>query len=119
MLDNQLETYIIDMRRSVEFASLKGISDLSKKLVETKRNTVYPLVYQLLKLAMILPVATTTVERSFSAMKIVKTRLRNRMSDEWLNDCLVIYVERDVLDSVDDELIIQRFQNMKPRTGQL
>jgi hypothetical protein len=41
------------------------------------------------------------------------------MSDEWLNDCLVIYVERDVLDSVDDELIIQRFQNMKPRTGQL
>jgi hypothetical protein len=68
---------------------------------------------------MILPVATTTVERSFSAMKIVKTRLRNRMSDEWLNDCLVIYVERDVLDSVNDELIIQRFQNMKPRTGQL
>jgi hypothetical protein len=68
---------------------------------------------------MILPVATATVERSFSAMKIVKTRLRNRMSDEWLNDCLVIYVERDVLDSVDDELIIQRFQNMKPRTGQL
>jgi hypothetical protein len=44
MLDNQLETYIIDMRRSVEFASLKGISDLSEKLVETKRHIVYPLV---------------------------------------------------------------------------
>jgi hypothetical protein len=79
MLDNQLETYIIDMRRSVEFASLKGISDLSEKLVESKRHIVYPLVYQLLKLTMILPVATTTVERSFSARKIVKTRLRNRM----------------------------------------
>jgi hypothetical protein len=39
------------------------------------------LVYQLLKLAMILPVATATVERSFSTMKIVKTRLRNQMSD--------------------------------------
>jgi hypothetical protein len=62
MLDNQLETYIVDMRRSVEFASLKGINDLSKKLVESKRNIVYPLVYQLLKLAMIFPVATTTVE---------------------------------------------------------
>jgi hypothetical protein len=32
MLDNQLETYIIDMRRSVEYASLNGISDLSGKI---------------------------------------------------------------------------------------
>jgi hypothetical protein len=32
MLDNQLETYIIDMRRGVEFASLNGISDLSGKI---------------------------------------------------------------------------------------
>jgi hypothetical protein len=98
---------------------LKGISDLSEKLVETKRHIVYLLVYLLLKLAMILPVATATVERSFSTMKLVKTRLRNRMGDDWLNDCLVIYVERDVLDNVDDELIIQRFQNMKSRSGQL
>jgi hypothetical protein len=56
---------------------------------------------------MILPVATTTIERSFSAIKIVKTRLRNRIEVEWLNDCLVIYVERDVLANVYDELIIQ------------
>ncbi|MCI12976.1 zinc finger MYM-type protein 1-like, partial [Trifolium medium] len=112
MLDNQLETYIIDMRRSVEFTSLKGISDLSEKLVETTRHIVYPLVYLLLKLALILPVATATVERSFSAMKIVKTRLRNRMGDEWLNNCLVIYLERDVFNNVDNELILQRFQNM-------
>jgi hypothetical protein len=79
MLDNQLETYIIDMCRSVEFAYLNGISDLSEKLVETKRHFAYQLVYQCLKLAIILVVATTTVERSFFAMKIVKTRLRNRI----------------------------------------
>ena len=34
-LDSQLETCIFDMRKSVEFISLKGISDLSKKLVAT------------------------------------------------------------------------------------
>ncbi|KAH1192999.1 Zinc finger MYM-type protein 1 [Glycine max] len=81
MLDNQLETYIIDMRSNVEFSSLKGIKNLSEKLVETERYIVYPLVYLVLKLAMILPVATITVERVFSAMKIVKNRLRNRMRD--------------------------------------
>jgi len=29
--DNQLETYIVNMHRNVEFASLKGTRDLSKK----------------------------------------------------------------------------------------
>ena len=42
-----------------------------------------------------------------SAMKIVKMRLRNRIGDEFLNDCLVIYVERDVFNNKDNELVIQ------------
>ena len=37
------------------------------------------LVYKLLTLALVLSVATASVERSFSAMKIVKTSLRNKM----------------------------------------
>ncbi|CAJ2666028.1 unnamed protein product [Trifolium pratense] len=68
---------------------------------------------------MILPVATATVERSFSVMTIVKTRLRNRMGDKWMNDCLVTYIESDVLEQIDDEPIIQRFQNMDSRKGHL
>jgi hypothetical protein len=88
-------------------------------MVALKKHIDYPLVYRLLKLAMILPVATSTVERAFSAMKIVKSKLRNRMGDDWMNDCLVTYIERDVADKIDDELIIQRFQNMAPRRGHL
>ena len=113
MLDNQLETYIIDMRGSVEFQSLKGISDLSKKMVESRRHMVYPLLYKLLKLAMVFPVATTTDERSFSAMKILKTRLQSRIGDEWMNDCLKTFIEKDVFNKLDNELII------RPRRVQL
>jgi hypothetical protein len=42
-------------------------------MVDTRKHLCYPLVYRLLKLALTLPIATTTVERSFSAMKIVKS----------------------------------------------
>ena len=76
-LDNQFETYIVDLRSYDGFPSLKGINDLSIKLVETKKHIVYPLVYLLVKLALILSVSTASVERVFSAMKIVKNRLRN------------------------------------------
>ncbi|GMP40538.1 hypothetical protein CsSME_00010952 [Camellia sinensis var. sinensis] len=82
VLNDQLDTYIIDMLSSSEFSMLNGIADLAKKFVETRRDKVYPLVYLLLTLAVILHVATAIVERVFSTMNIVKNRLRNRMGDE-------------------------------------
>ncbi|XP_050263933.1 uncharacterized protein LOC126708169 [Quercus robur] len=48
---------------------LQGVSELAEKLVSTRKHETYPLVYLLVKLALTLPVATATVERSFSAMK--------------------------------------------------
>ncbi|PIN22669.1 hypothetical protein CDL12_04614 [Handroanthus impetiginosus] len=118
-LDCQLDTYIIDVRSSDDFMKLKGIVDLAEKLVEKKKDIVYPLVYLLIKLALILPVATATVERAFSAMAIIKNRLRNRMSDQFMNDCLITYIEKDIFSRVDNESIMRRFQNMKNRRGLL
>ncbi|XP_057990623.1 uncharacterized protein LOC131172999 [Hevea brasiliensis] len=79
--DNQLKTYIPDMKSSANFSNLTGISNLAEKMVKTKRNVLYPLIYRLITLALILPVATASVERAFSAMKNVKNQLRNRMRD--------------------------------------
>ena len=45
LLDNQLETYNVDLRFHDEFTSLKDINDLSIKLVEIKKHIVYLLVY--------------------------------------------------------------------------
>ncbi|XP_028095909.1 uncharacterized protein LOC114295815 [Camellia sinensis] len=119
VLDIQLQNYIVDMRLSEDFLELKGVGDLAIKLVETDKHVIYPLVYLLVKLALTLPVTTATMERSFSAMKYIKSNLRNRMGDQWMNVCLVTYIERDVFDSIDNEEIMQRFQNMKSRQGQL
>nr|XP_025694449.2 zinc finger MYM-type protein 1-like [Arachis hypogaea] len=114
-LDSQLENFILDVRFDDHFSDLNGIGALSQKLVETRKNIVYPLVFLLLKLALVLPVAIASVERTFFAMNIIKSRLRNRMRDEFLNDCLVTYIERETFDCIDNEKIIQSFQNMKPR----
>ena len=34
-----------------------------------------------------------------------------------MNDCLIVYIEKDVACSIDNEIIMQRFQNMKTRRG--
>ena len=74
-----------------------------------KKNISYPLVYSLVTLVLILPVATAIVERAFSAMNIIKNQLRNRIGDQWMNDCLVIYIEKDIFKTIECEEIMQRF----------
>ena len=83
----------------------------------TAKDKVYQLVLR--TLALILPVTTATVERTFSAMSIIKNQLRNQMGDQWMNGCLVTYIDRDLFDKIDNEVIMYRFQNMKSRRGQL
>ncbi|XP_042404572.1 zinc finger MYM-type protein 1-like [Zingiber officinale] len=114
-LEPQLDNFIFDMRSSNQFSEVVGISQLAKRMVQLKKHRLYPLVYLLLKLALLLPVATATVERVFSAMKIIKTSLQNQLGDDMVNDCLIPYIERDVFDTIDNEAIIQHFQNMKSR----
>ncbi|KAL4377597.1 hypothetical protein GQ457_02G033480 [Hibiscus cannabinus] len=59
-------------------------------LAENGKSFSYPLVDRLIRLILTLPVSTTTTERAFSAMKIVKTSLRNKMEDEFLSDYLIV-----------------------------
>ncbi|PKU78445.1 hypothetical protein MA16_Dca019377 [Dendrobium catenatum] len=97
------------MRSNDAFMNLKGLGELAQKMVVTRKNDIFPLVFLLMKLALILPIATAIVERAFSAMKIIKNRLSNRMGDSWMNDCLLTYIENDIFNSIDNDLIVQRF----------
>ncbi|GJY28735.1 RNA-directed DNA polymerase, partial [Tanacetum coccineum] len=84
---------------------------------ELKKHTTYDLVYLLIKLVLILPVATASVERTFSAMTYVKNKLRNSIGDQFLNDCLVTYIEKDVFFEVSDDTIMNRFQRAHVKVG--
>lgn len=68
-----------------------------------------------MKLALILPVATASVDRVFSTMKYVKSQLSNKMGNQWLIDCLVTYIERDVFKTISNDVILTHFQQMKNR----
>lgn len=73
---------------------MKGLVDILRKLVQNKKHKTYHSVYRLVKLALILPIATASVKRIFSAINFIKTTSRNKICDKWLQDCLVTF--RDV-----------------------
>ena len=82
---------------------------------ETKKLTDYHLIDMLIRLVLTLPVSTATSERAFSAMKIVKSRLLHKMEDEFLRDCLIIYIERDIALKFTTDTIIDDFDARKRR----
>ncbi|XP_076947317.1 uncharacterized protein LOC143619221 [Bidens hawaiensis] len=74
---------------------------------------------RVVRLILTLPVSTATTERGFSAMKMVKNRLRNRMSDEFLANNLVVYIEREIAEKFDSKSVIDEFKDLKGCRAQL
>jgi len=109
-LTYQLGNFITNMRGDERFSKVKSIAELSVLLVETNKHVLHSYVYKLLKLVLLLPVATASVERAFSVMNFIKNKLRNSMGDQYLNDCLVTFIEKQFFLCVADEDIISRFQ---------
>jgi len=73
----------------------------------------------LIRLILTLPVSTATTERAFSTMKIVKTRLRNRIEDDFLANYLIVYIEKEIAERFTIDMIIDDFYSMKERRAQL
>ena len=100
-----------------DFSQLRGINELAKKMMEKGLHQTFAYVYLVVQLTLVLPVATASVEMTFSVMNIIKSPLRNKIGDQWLNDNLVVYIEKDVFSCICNEAIMEHFQTMKPRHG--
>ena len=112
-LSHDLRLYIADVREDNRFSNISTIGELSQKMVEIGKYRLYRLVYRLLKLVLVLLVATATVESCFLGMKIVKTSLSNRMGDQHLSHRLICYIEKEEIKKVSTETVVRRFMNME------
>ena len=94
------------MKRSSDIASLF-------QKYSSKRDKVYHWIYLLIKLVLLLSVATACVERIFSEMTFIKNKLRNKMGDRLLDDCLVTFIERDIFLQLREEEMINTFKAIR------
>ncbi|XP_075524101.1 uncharacterized protein LOC142556525 [Primulina tabacum] len=114
-LEMQLKHYEHNVVKGSHYKSLSTISELCQWLVKTKKVATYDLVFRVIVLVLTLPVSTATTERSFSAMNIVKTRLRRKMEDDFYSNVLMIFIEREIAKNICIDIIIEDFENFKER----
>jgi hypothetical protein len=101
---------------------LKNISTLTalcRCLVETRRHNIYNFIDRLLRLLVTLPVSTASADHAFSSLKIIKTRLRSKMEDDFLADNLLVHIEGEIADKCNYEDIMKEFKDAKSRRVEL
>ena len=96
----------MDARSDARFREMNAVSDLSVKMVETGKNTVYPLVYLLLKLALILPGTPATAKTASSALKFIDGTMMKEPCNQRISDCLLLFLQRDIFERVTNDAVI-------------
>lgn len=60
-------------------------------------------------MALALPISSATCERSFSALRKIKTWLRITMGQERLTDLSILYIEKDLTKLININKVIDSF----------
>ena len=87
---------------------IKGIVKFLQSLSDTERQ-LYSMVVQLVKLILVMPATDAISERSFSALRRMKTWLRSTMQQSRLNWCMILHIHKDLTDALDLDKVANEF----------
>ncbi len=108
---NALETELeIVFDRCKSSTTLNDVIEESKKL-----RSVLKLNFQVIKFIITAGYGVASNERSFSQLKLIKQSLRTTMSNERLNDLMILKCEKSVADSMDLKSAANTWNNLKKR----
>lgn len=79
---------------------------------------IFSEVAKFLKIFLTIPVTTATAERPFSALRRLKTYLRSTMTQEKLNNVMLLHCHKQKADEIDLELIVKEFISANDRRKQ-
>ena len=127
MLHYFVKTFSDDNKSDVElddfFSELKVLQvTLPDKLMSAleilhfvKDLDCYPNVSIAYRILLTVPVTVASAERSFSKLKLLKNCLRSTMLQERLNGLAICSIEKDILDKIDLDIVIEDFASRNAR----
>ena len=82
---------------------------------EPLTSSMFSEIDKLVRIYLILPVTTATGERSFSALRRIKTYLRSSVTQQSLNNAMLIFVHKPEADALDLKAIASQFVSTNER----
>ncbi|XP_052885322.1 uncharacterized protein LOC108484949 [Gossypium arboreum] len=90
-LPYELKHYELDVCKHPDLRKISTLSELCRSLVESGKSVMYPLVDRFIRL--------------------ILTRLRSKMEDDFLRSSLVMYIEKEIAEKFDINEIIDDFSS--------
>lgn len=93
--------------------------DITTVIASYKNNLIinkslYPIIFKILKLIVVLPATNASSERSFFALSRLKTAGRTSMMQDRLNHLLLLHVHKNKTDTLDIQSVIRDFVQCHP-----
>ena len=110
----QLESLAIDKEETTP-----TLKDVAAYLKELDKNSwdYFSEVFTLVKLILVVPATDALSERSYSALRRLKTYLRTTMCQDRLNHCMILCVHKELTDALEITDIGNQFvSNCKDQT---
>lgn len=98
-----------------EFGDSIVTTDLKTILKLLTPSIAFPNLLKCIQIALTVPVTSASCERSFSAMKLLKTYLRNKTGEQRLSDLAAIYINKERSRDINRDEIINSFSNRMDR----
>jgi len=91
-----------------EYTTLKQAQTVLHNMIPEVR-CIFAQVERLIRLMLLCPASSCSAERSFSALRRLKTWLRSTMSQPRLNAVTLCHVHQDIMDSIDIKKLAEEF----------
>lgn len=86
---------------------------LNFKDVNLEKMILILFIVKLIILVWIFHIFTVTIKDAFLAMKLIKTSIRNKIEEEFLEDYMIVYIKRGFNEIIDSDFIIDEFYVLK------
>ena len=94
---------------------IASVQELSRYLIRMNLMTWFPVLSYLMRVYLCLPVSSSTSERSFSQLKLIKDEKRSTMSEPRLRGLALMKIEHRCLTNLKVSDVVHRFVNKKDR----
>ena len=110
MLPDLIRTRNMKLSNDIPIRKVTNVRTLCEVMNEVPMSKgMFSEVLRLIKIFYTIPVTTATAERTFSALRRLKTYLRATMSQQRLNHTMLLYVHKDRTDKIDIVNIARSF----------
>ena len=103
---------VTDEELNLSSVTMHDIIECIKSLSTAQRSMISEVI-TLVDLLLVMPASNATSERSFSALRRIKSYLRSTMTQQRLNSLMILHVHKDKTDSLNLDHVANEFVDRK------